>query len=76
LKIAQYPTERTVRASSALLRGDSHGDTPQNVPTVLLTEKSCSARSLRFNSLDEFRLSMSILVFVPFLAPLRKEART
>jgi len=53
-----------------------HGETPQNVPTVLLAEKSRSFRSLRFNSLDQFRLSMNILAFVSFVAPLRKKART
>jgi len=52
-----------------------HGETPQNVPTMLLTEKSCSARSSRFNSLDQFRLSMNILALVPFVAPLRKKVR-
>jgi hypothetical protein len=42
---------------------------------VLLTEKSCSARSLRFSSLDQFSLSINILIFVSFVAPLRKKAR-
>jgi len=46
------------------------------VLTLLLTEKSRSVRSLKLNSLDQFRLSMNILAFVPFVAPLRKEART
>ena len=41
----------------------SHGYTTQNVLILLLTEKSCSARSLRLNSLDQFKLFMNILVF-------------
>ena len=44
------------------------------MPTVLLTEKSCSVRSLRFNPLDQFRLSMNILAFVPFIAPPKEES--
>jgi len=53
-----------------------HGETPQNVPTVLLTESSCSARSVRFNPLDQFRLCMNIHAFVSFVAPLWKKAKT
>jgi hypothetical protein len=54
----------------------THVAFPPNVHAVLLTEKSCSARSLTFNSLDQFRFSMNILVFVPFIAPQRKKAGT
>jgi hypothetical protein len=41
---------------------------------VLLAEKACSVRGLRFNSLHQFRLSMNILAFVPFIAPPKEES--
>ena len=44
------------------MKGASHGETTQNVPTNLLTEYTFAVRSLEFNSLDQFDLSMNILL--------------